>query len=85
MSGEFVVKVRRRSRGVESNWLSNVSDGRAIAQAVSHWLPTAAARVRDRDWSSGNYKACAQQVGSGYFWVPPRIDPHFLDLGTSWR
>jgi hypothetical protein len=27
--------------------------GRAIAQAVSRWLPTAAARVRSRVWSSG--------------------------------
>jgi hypothetical protein len=27
--------------------------GRAIAQAVSRWLPTAAARVRARVWSSG--------------------------------
>jgi hypothetical protein len=27
--------------------------GRAIAEAVSHWLPTAAARVQSRIWSSG--------------------------------
>jgi hypothetical protein len=27
--------------------------GRALAQAVSRWLPTAAARVRSRVWSSG--------------------------------
>jgi hypothetical protein len=27
--------------------------GRAIAQAVSRWLPTTAARVRSRVWSSG--------------------------------
>jgi hypothetical protein len=27
--------------------------GRAIAQAVSRWLPTTAARVRARVWSSG--------------------------------
>jgi hypothetical protein len=27
--------------------------GRAIAQAVSRWLPTAAARVETRIWSSG--------------------------------
>jgi hypothetical protein len=34
--------------------------GRAIAQAVSRWLPTAAARVRSRVWSSG---ICGGQSG----------------------
>jgi hypothetical protein len=29
------------------------SEGRAIAQAVSHRLPTAAARVQTRVWSCG--------------------------------
>jgi hypothetical protein len=37
-------------------------EGRAIAQAVSRWLPTAAARVRFRVWSSGN---CGGQSGAG--------------------
>jgi hypothetical protein len=37
-------------------------NGRAIAQAVSHWLPTAAARVRSRVWSSG---ICGGQIGAG--------------------
>jgi hypothetical protein len=36
--------------------------GRAIAQAVSRWLPTAAARVRPRVWSSG---ICGGQSGAG--------------------
>jgi hypothetical protein len=36
--------------------------GRAIAQAVSRWLPTAAARVRSRVWSSG---ICDGQTGAG--------------------
>jgi hypothetical protein len=36
--------------------------GRAIAQAVSRWLPTAAARVRPRVWSSG---ICGGQSGGG--------------------
>jgi hypothetical protein len=36
--------------------------GRAIAQAVSHWLPTAAARVRARVWS---YGICSGQSGTG--------------------
>jgi hypothetical protein len=38
-----------------------VTDGRAIAQAVSRWLPTAAARVRARVWSSG---ICGGQSGA---------------------
>jgi hypothetical protein len=36
--------------------------GRAIVQAVSHWLPTAAALVRARVWSSG---ICGGQSGAG--------------------
>jgi hypothetical protein len=36
--------------------------GRSIAQAVSPWLPTAAARVRSRVWSSG---ICGGQSGAG--------------------
>jgi hypothetical protein len=35
---------------------------RAIAQAVSRWLPTVAARVRARVWSSG---ICGGQSGAG--------------------
>jgi hypothetical protein len=36
--------------------------GRAIAEAVSRWLPTAAARVQSRIWSSG---ICGGQSGVG--------------------
>jgi hypothetical protein len=36
--------------------------GRAIAQAVSRWLPTAAARVRSRIWLSW---ICGRQIGAG--------------------
>jgi hypothetical protein len=36
--------------------------GRTIAQAVSRWLPTVAARVRARVWSSG---ICGGQSGAG--------------------
>jgi hypothetical protein len=36
--------------------------GRATAQAVSRWLPTAAARIRVRVWSSG---ICGGQSGAG--------------------
>jgi hypothetical protein len=35
---------------------------RAIAQAASRWLPTAAARVRARVWSCG---ICGGQSGAG--------------------
>jgi hypothetical protein len=42
--------------------------GRAIPQAVSRWLPTAAARVRARVWSSG---ICGGQnnAGAGFLQV----------------
>jgi hypothetical protein len=36
--------------------------GSAIAQAVSRWLPTAAARIQTRVWSSG---ICGGQSGAG--------------------
>jgi hypothetical protein len=39
-----------------------VGHGRAIAQAVSRWLPATAARVRARVWSSG---ICGGQSGAG--------------------
>jgi hypothetical protein len=41
---------------------ATVTDGRAIAQSVSRWLPTAAARVQTRVWSSG---ICGGQSGAG--------------------
>jgi hypothetical protein len=42
--------------------------GRATAEAVSRWLPTAAARVKSRVWSSG---ICGGQsdVGAGFLRV----------------
>jgi hypothetical protein len=33
--------------------LHKYTDGRAVAQAVSRWLPTAAAWVQSRVWSCG--------------------------------
>jgi hypothetical protein len=55
--------------------LSTSTLGRAIAQAVSRWLPTAAGRVRARVWSCG---ICGGQsdVGAGFlrvFWFPMPI------------
>jgi hypothetical protein len=46
--------------------------GRAVAQAVSRWLPTAAARVRSRSEHVGFVveKAALGQVFSGYFGFP---------------
>jgi hypothetical protein len=42
--------------------MTNCEVGRSIAQAVSRWLPTAAARVLARVWSSG---ICGGQSGAG--------------------
>jgi hypothetical protein len=55
--------------------LSNRLKGRAVAQAVSRWLPTAAARVRVRAEYVGFVvdKAALEQVFSGYFGFPPPI------------
>jgi hypothetical protein len=36
--------------------------GRALAEAVSRWLPTAAARVQSRVWTSG---ICGGKSGAG--------------------
>jgi hypothetical protein len=47
----MVASWQRRKRG---------GIGRAIAEAVSRWLPTAAVRVRSRIWSSG---ICGGQSG----------------------
>jgi hypothetical protein len=46
--------------------------GRAIAQAVSSWIPTAAARVRARVWQVGFVvdKVASGQVFSEYFGFP---------------
>jgi hypothetical protein len=42
--------------------IQNNRFGRAIAQAVSRWFPTAAARVRARVWPSG---ICGGPSGAG--------------------
>jgi hypothetical protein len=41
---------------------TKLGNGRATAEAVSRWLPTAAARVQSRVWSSG---ICGGQSGTG--------------------
>jgi hypothetical protein len=52
--------------------------GRAIAEAVSRWLPTAAARVHARVWQVGFVadKMAPGQVFSEYFGFP--CQPHFI-------
>jgi hypothetical protein len=52
--------------------------GRAIAEAVSRWLPTAATRVRARVWQVGFVvdKMASGQVFSEYFGFPCR--PQFI-------
>jgi hypothetical protein len=45
---------------------------RAIAQAVSRWIPTAAARVRARVWSSG---ICGGQSGAVAGFLPVLLFP----------
>jgi hypothetical protein len=55
-------------------------DGRAIAQAVSRWLPTAAARVRARSGKVGFVmdKMALGQVFSEYFGFPCQSSFHQL-------
>jgi hypothetical protein len=52
--------------------------GRAIAQAVSLWLPTAAARVRARSGHVGFVvdKTAREQVFSEYFGLPCKLSFH---------
>jgi hypothetical protein len=54
------------------------SYGLAIAQAVSRWLPTAAARVRARVWEVGFVvdKVALRQVFSEYFGFPYQSSFH---------
>jgi hypothetical protein len=58
--------LRSRDRGFESHTghecLVCVCFGRAIAQAVSRWFPTTAARLRARVWICG---ICGGQSGAG--------------------
>jgi hypothetical protein len=46
--------------------------GLAIVEAVSRWLPTAAARVHTRVWSSG---LCGGQIGVGARFLRIRMFP----------
>jgi hypothetical protein len=69
------------SRGLA--WLTKVggalmqgmSLGRAIAEAVSRWLPTVAARVQSQVWSSG---ICGGQSGIGAGFLRVLRFPHCI-------
>jgi hypothetical protein len=81
-------KVRMWIRSDHVNRRLNLCVGRAIAEAVSRWLPTAAARVLSRVWSSG---ICGRQsgVGAGFLralrfplpFIPPN-SPSSQSLGA---
>jgi hypothetical protein len=66
-------------------------NGRAIAYAVSRWLPTVAARVQSRVWSSG---ICGGQSGTGAgflqvllfplsIFIPPNNSPSSQSPGAG--
>jgi hypothetical protein len=61
--------------------LPRASLGRAIAQAVSRWLPIAAVRVQTRVWSSG---ICGGQsvAGAGFLQVLRFPLPIFIPLNS---
>jgi hypothetical protein len=70
---------------------NHIKDGRAIAQAVSHWLPTAAARDLTRVYS---YGICGGQSGAGAgflrilrfplpIFIPPTA-PHSSSIIRCW-
>jgi hypothetical protein len=58
--------------------------GRAIAQAASRWLPTAAARVRSRVWS-GEICGGKSGVGAGFLRVLRIPLPIFIPPITRGR
>jgi LPS sulfotransferase NodH len=60
--------------------LCHMQRGRAIAQAVSRWRPTAAARVQSRVWSSA---ICGGQSGAqavSRTWKDSVREAGFLDF-----
>jgi hypothetical protein len=76
-------------KNILSNFQTTAQPGRAIAQAVSRWLPTAATRV----WSSGicGGQVALGQVFSEYFGFPCQSSFHqllhnhpHLSSGAEW-
>jgi hypothetical protein len=72
---KFQCEIERNALRKNANFINLESSferttvGRAIAQAVSRWLPTAAARIRTRVWQVGFVvdKVALGQVFSEYF------------------
>jgi hypothetical protein len=64
--------------------LYDISLGRAIAEAVSRWLPTAAARVRARAWQVGFVvdKVASGQASSEYFGFPCQRTVHSTNFSS---
>jgi hypothetical protein len=64
-----------------------MAEGRAIAQAVSRWLPTAAARVRARVWQVGFVvdKMALGQIFSEYFGFPTNLHSTKFSIITITR
>jgi hypothetical protein len=69
--GMMYTVILNYSRGFRAYFLNTprIIFGRAIAEAVSRWLPTAAARVRSRFWQVGFVvdKVTSGKVFSEYF------------------
>jgi hypothetical protein len=59
--GELPV-VSRHYDSIFRRIISKITLGRAVAEVVSRWLPTAAGQVQSRVWSSG---ICGGQSGVG--------------------
>jgi hypothetical protein len=68
----------RSTHSTGCQWEFSVLIGHAIAQAVSRWLPTAAARVQARVWQVGFVvdKVALGQVFSEYFGFPCQSSFH---------
>jgi hypothetical protein len=83
-------KTKLKESNLWFSWLgSSSSNGRAIAQAVSRWLPTAAARIQTRVWSCG---ICGGQSGAGadflrvlrFPFIPPISPQSPLPIIRGW-
>jgi hypothetical protein len=74
----FIKKGKEAKKSRERVDTCKSANGRAIAEAVSRWLPTAAAQVQSRVWSSGicGDKVAPGQVFSEYFGFLPFIPPN---------
>jgi hypothetical protein len=78
MSGLPLLNRKITNLQLWSQCIKGLTLGRAIAEAVSRWLPTAVARVHSRAWQVGFVvdKMALGQVFSEYFGFP--CQPHFI-------